>query len=114
MAKIVTSEEQKSALHTIVTELKNLSKLKKVLQAEGTECKISFTLLQGKETSAKASYFSQDTDAHALIAYLYKQKAKLIRTLIEENHIEIELQEKALLDFAAELRASRVSTKTDV
>lgn len=101
MAKIVTSEEQKSALHTIMIELKNLNRMKKVLQAEGTACKISFTILSGKETSAKASYCVPGTEAHALISSLYKKKVKLIKELIE-NHIVVEEKEKELLEFAGD------------
>lgn len=102
MAKIVTSEEQKSALHTIMIELKNLNRMKKVLQAEGTACKISFTILSGKEASAKASYCVPGTEAHALISSLYRQKVKLIKELIEENHIVVEEKEKELLEFAGD------------
>ena len=97
MAKIVTCEEQKEALKVVVAELKNLNKLKKLLYAQGSECKLSFAFVGEENLCEKAGCWLSGEDALQLVASIYQKKAKAVKNLIEEHHIMLDEAEMALL-----------------
>lgn len=102
MAKIVTGEEQKAALKTVLTEFKVLEKLRRLLTAEGTNCKIAFSITDSHEDCRKASYWVSAKEAHALILDIYKQKVRHVQKLTEDHHIVLEDSEAELLNFETE------------
>ena len=103
MAKIVTGEEQKAALKTVLAEFKILEKLRMLLTAAGTDCKITFSITGINEDCRKASYRVPAREAHALILDIYKQKVRNVQKLTEEHHIVLENSEADLLKFETDV-----------
>lgn len=104
MAKIVTGEEQVAALKTVIAEVKILEKLRALLTADGTDCKITFSITNAQKSSGKASYRISAKEAHELIWDIYRQKVKHVQKLTAEHHIVLEESEAGLLSFESATR----------
>lgn len=97
MARIVTCEAQKEALKVVVAELKNLNKLKKLLHAQGSGCKVSFQFIDEEKPGERAGCLLTGREALDLVMAIYQKKAKAVKDLVEEHHIMLDEAEKALL-----------------
>ena len=103
MAKIVTYKEQIVALKQVGEDIKNLIKMRPLLDADIEGGRVSITVADREGRKLKSGYSLDKAGIRELLVGYYMETSRRVYTLSKEHHIVIDEREKAVLDYVDNL-----------